>query len=616
MKQLLIATGIMLAAVSAFAFGFGGGGGGGGGARGTASITGGTINGASIGATNPSTGKFSQLEVAQRAYSSHSITMYAPDINDPAGARPVTWTVAPGNDRAGFVKYSSGSLLVDGVPAGTGAGTSGGSSFKTATRSVLTNMSSNNTTYFADGFGKHTLPLAAGNQSVRVYANNTSAWISAKTESGVIIHVGGITTTAGYTARLPKDSLYEFISDAANSTWRAFKLAGENLTQYIADFIASLGWTPTSKDYGSVVAGSEVYQKYTLTNSGNAASSGQSVAFLNQSSCFRSYSSTCGSSLSAGANCTIGVAFKPSGAGTWGGTKLRATADGIGPYDVALLGVGTAADTTPSAFTFTDEIDIAVSTAKVSNTITVAGIDAAAAISVTGDAGYGYKKNGAACTATSGTVVLNDTVNACVTSSGSNSTATAATVTIGGVSDTYTVTTSAAACGGTGGYGDTETGTGSSVAIGDGAPDAQYASSWTATTSYSVYSMELKVKRINTPTGVNLRGKIYADNAGVPGTMLAQTTDTYDAATLGTVLTDFTLHFDPNNPPAVTSGTLYWIAIEAENFIGASAYVSSAMNQNAAADRNRKQGTAGDTGISWTGGQTTDSLYFKLVKCQ
>lgn len=103
----------------------------------------------------------------------------------------------------------------------------------------------------------------------------------------------------------------------------------------------------------------------------------------------------------------------------------------------------TAWDTTPNAFSFTDETDIALSTAKTSNAITVAGINYPAAISVTGDTGYGYSKNSAACTATSGTVVAGDTVAACVTSSGSNSTATTATVTIGGVSDTYSVITAA-----------------------------------------------------------------------------------------------------------------------------------------------------------------------------
>lgn len=104
-------------------------------------------------------------------------------------------------------------------------------------------------------------------------------------------------------------------------------------------------------------------------------------------------------------------------------------------------GTYTAWDTTPDAFSFLDETGIAVLTTKTSAPVTIAGIDYPAAISVTGDTGYGYSKNSAACTATSGTVVAGDTVAACVTSSASGNTATTATVTVGGVSDTYSVTT-------------------------------------------------------------------------------------------------------------------------------------------------------------------------------
>lgn len=107
-------------------------------------------------------------------------------------------------------------------------------------------------------------------------------------------------------------------------------------------------------------------------------------------------------------------------------------------------GTYTAWDTTPDAFSFLDETGIAVLTTKTSAPVTIAGIDYPAAISVTGDTGYGYSKNAAACTATSGTVVAGDTVAACVTSSASGNTATTATVTVGGVSDTYSVTTAAA----------------------------------------------------------------------------------------------------------------------------------------------------------------------------
>ena len=103
-----------------------------------------------------------------------------------------------------------------------------------------------------------------------------------------------------------------------------------------------------------------------------------------------------------------------------------------------------AADTTPDAFTFTDVTDVAVSTQQTSNTITVAGMDtgASAAVTVTGGT---YSKNSGTYTSASGTAQNGDTFSVRHTSSASNSTATNTTLTIGGVSDTYTSTTAASA---------------------------------------------------------------------------------------------------------------------------------------------------------------------------
>jgi hypothetical protein len=97
-----------------------------------------------------------------------------------------------------------------------------------------------------------------------------------------------------------------------------------------------------------------------------------------------------------------------------------------------------AADTTPNAFTFTDQTDVPISRSILSSAITVLGINTSTAISVTGGV---YSINGGSFTSTSGSVVLNDVVVARQDSSPSHSTATNAVVTIGGVSDTFTITT-------------------------------------------------------------------------------------------------------------------------------------------------------------------------------
>jgi hypothetical protein len=95
-------------------------------------------------------------------------------------------------------------------------------------------------------------------------------------------------------------------------------------------------------------------------------------------------------------------------------------------------------DLIPDAFTFTPITDAQPSTAMESTPVTVTGIDTPSPVTVTG--GY-YQINGGECTATSSTVNLGNSVAVCLTSADAYSTTTSATLTIGGVSGTFTVTT-------------------------------------------------------------------------------------------------------------------------------------------------------------------------------
>ena len=102
-------------------------------------------------------------------------------------------------------------------------------------------------------------------------------------------------------------------------------------------------------------------------------------------------------------------------------------------------------DTTPDAFTFVDQSGPAVNpgTTITSAAVTITGINAAAAISVSGVASSSYSINGGAFTSVAGTVTNGQTVQVRHTSSASFSTATDTILTVGGVSDTFTSTTAA-----------------------------------------------------------------------------------------------------------------------------------------------------------------------------
>jgi len=95
-------------------------------------------------------------------------------------------------------------------------------------------------------------------------------------------------------------------------------------------------------------------------------------------------------------------------------------------------------DTTPDAFSFTDQTDVALSSLTTSNTLAITGLEASTAISITGGE---YSINGGTFTTSSGTVSNNDTVAVRHTSSASYFTTIDTTVSIGGISDTFRTTT-------------------------------------------------------------------------------------------------------------------------------------------------------------------------------
>ncbi len=108
-------------------------------------------------------------------------------------------------------------------------------------------------------------------------------------------------------------------------------------------------------------------------------------------------------------------------------------------------------DTTPAAFAFTDVTAQAVSTQIESNIIQITGISTGTNISISGDASREYRVcPDAICTtetqtwgstAGTGVVTNNSYVQVRLTSSAANSTASTVTLTIGGVSDTWSATT-------------------------------------------------------------------------------------------------------------------------------------------------------------------------------
>ncbi|WP_051906777.1 multiheme c-type cytochrome [Methylomarinum vadi] len=159
-------------------------------------------------------------------------------------------------------------------------------------------------------------------------------------------------------------------------------------------------------------------------------------------------------------------------------------------FDVTTLANST--DTTPDTFSFIDQSDVALNTLVESNAITVGGINAATTISIDGGE---YAINGGAYTSTSSSVNNGDQVVVRQASSANYATTTHATLAIGGVSDTFSVTTLA----------DTS----------DNTPDAfSFIDQTDVALSTTIESNTITVGGINTATTISIDGGEYAVNGG------------------------------------------------------------------------------------------------------
>ena len=138
---------------------------------------------------------------------------------------------------------------------------------------------------------------------------------------------------------------YVRLSFTANTGWSAAQLSefqifpgGSNNGGGGSALTAS----PSSESFGNVNVGStSAAQSVTVVNPGSTAAAISSVSV---SGAF-SQTNTCGSSLAAGASCTVSVQFKPTAAGAATGSLSVASSAPNSPLTVALSGTGVTSST-------------------------------------------------------------------------------------------------------------------------------------------------------------------------------------------------------------------------------------------------------------------------------
>jgi hypothetical protein len=130
---------------------------------------------------------------------------------------------------------------------------------------------------------------------------------------------------------------YLRINVTGNTGWPAAQLSDLEVFAAAGGTSASLSASPTALTFGSTTVGAtSAAQSVTLQNTGSAAASVSSVAATGDFA----QTNTCGSSIAAGASCTVSVTFRPTAAGTRTGSLTVASNATNSPTTVSLSGTG------------------------------------------------------------------------------------------------------------------------------------------------------------------------------------------------------------------------------------------------------------------------------------
>ncbi|MBE0436167.1 MAG: hypothetical protein IBX56_10230 [Methylomicrobium sp.] len=150
-------------------------------------------------------------------------------------------------------------------------------------------------------------------------------------------------------------------------------------------------------------------------------------------------------------------------------------------------------DSTPDAFEFVNQTNVALNTAITSDPITITGINIGSSISISGGT---YSRNGGGFTSKKGTAYNGDNIRVRLTSANIYDTAKSTTLTVGGVSGIFTATT----------LSDTV----------DTTPDAfSFNAQSGVEPGATVTSNAITVTDINAPTPIAISGGLYSVNNGI-----------------------------------------------------------------------------------------------------
>jgi Alpha-1,3-glucanase catalytic domain D1/F5/8 type C domain/NedA-like, galactose-binding domain/Alpha-1,3-glucanase catalytic domain D2/Cep192 domain 4/HYDIN/CFA65/VesB-like, Ig-like domain len=263
---------------------------------------------------------------------------------------------------------------------------------------------------------------------------NTGTWVVQEQVGGAATITNSTATGTQAPAAVYNCGVGFTLTDGGGNSGIFGSTACQNITNpafppYLPDNGSNISISPSALGFGSVATGTtSAAQNVTVTNSGTAAAPVTTIATTGDFS----QTNTCGSSIAAGASCTISVRFAPTAAGTRTG-NLTITASGI-TNTIPLSGTGVAPgpilSANPTSLSFPATIvgtAAATQTVSVTNSgttaATVSGVSASGDFSQTNNCGSSIAV-GASCTVTVGftpTASGNRTGTVTITSNANNS---------------------------------------------------------------------------------------------------------------------------------------------------------------------------------------------------
>ncbi|MGC1373964.1 MAG: alkaline phosphatase family protein [Candidatus Sulfotelmatobacter sp.] len=179
--------------------------------------------------------------------------------------------------------------------------------------------------------GQQTVTLSnTGTSTVSISKIATVGEFSETNTCGATLSAGGQCTIQVWSAPTTSGTLFGnlFVADNDPTRQQMVRLTGTATGVEIS---------PTKVSFGDVTVGS-TSKPYVLTME-NVGTAALNIASMTPTT-YYNQTNECGSSLAAGAKCTIDVTFKPTTTGTLTGTLTVIDNDGMSPQTITLTGIG------------------------------------------------------------------------------------------------------------------------------------------------------------------------------------------------------------------------------------------------------------------------------------